>query len=131
MIALSILQPWAWLIVNGHKDIENRTWATKRRGDILIHAGKRWGREQRDDLAGVREMFPHLQIPDEFDLGGIVGAARIIDCVSEHPSRWFNGPFGFVLDQQRKSPHFVPYKGQLGFFAVPRASLVVTMDAAP
>ena len=24
-VALSIQQPWAWLIVEGHKDIENRT----------------------------------------------------------------------------------------------------------
>ena len=26
MKALSIRQPWAWLIVNGYKDVENRTW---------------------------------------------------------------------------------------------------------
>jgi len=32
MKALSILQPWAWLVVNGHKDIENRTWGTGFRG---------------------------------------------------------------------------------------------------
>jgi hypothetical protein len=28
MKALSLMQPWAWLMVNGHKDIENRNWAT-------------------------------------------------------------------------------------------------------
>ena len=39
MKALSIKQPWAWLIVNGFKDIENRTWRTKIRGEFLIHAG--------------------------------------------------------------------------------------------
>src|SRR5436189_5084024 len=39
MKALSVRQPWAWLIVNGYKDIENRDWATKRRGRIWIHAG--------------------------------------------------------------------------------------------
>ncbi len=37
---LSIRQPWAWLIVNGYKDIENRTWSTRFRGKVLIHAGK-------------------------------------------------------------------------------------------
>jgi hypothetical protein len=26
--AISICQPWAWLIVNGYKDIENRIWAS-------------------------------------------------------------------------------------------------------
>ena len=41
MKALSIMQPWAWLIVNGHKAIENRTWRCHVRGPILIHAGKK------------------------------------------------------------------------------------------
>jgi len=38
LTCLSVRQPWAWLIVNGHKDVENRTWSTQHRGDILIHA---------------------------------------------------------------------------------------------
>lgn len=28
MAALSIRQPWAWLVVQGYKDIENRDWPT-------------------------------------------------------------------------------------------------------
>src|SRR5216683_3431530 len=40
MKALSIQQPFAWLIVNGYKDIENRTWNTNYKGFVLIHAGK-------------------------------------------------------------------------------------------
>lgn len=35
MKALSIRQPWAWLIANGHKDIENRTWQEMR---DVVHA---------------------------------------------------------------------------------------------
>lgn len=46
MIALSIRQPWAWLILNGWKDIENRDWTTRVRGRILIHAAK--GGSRRD-----------------------------------------------------------------------------------
>jgi hypothetical protein len=34
--AISIRQPWAWLIVNGYKDIENRIWAAKLRGPVLM-----------------------------------------------------------------------------------------------
>jgi hypothetical protein len=30
--AISIRQPWAWLIVNGYKDVENRIWAANVRG---------------------------------------------------------------------------------------------------
>lgn len=38
MRVLSIRQPWAWLIVSGYKDIENRTWYTPYRGEIAVHA---------------------------------------------------------------------------------------------
>jgi hypothetical protein len=37
--AISIRQPWAWLIVNGYKDVKNRIWAANLRGRVLIHAG--------------------------------------------------------------------------------------------
>jgi hypothetical protein len=36
--ALSLRQPWAWAVVHGGKDIENRVWSTKFRGEFLIHA---------------------------------------------------------------------------------------------
>lgn len=115
MKALSILQPWAWLIANGHKDIENRVWRTNFRGAFLIHAGKRWGREQRDDLAQVRAAFPDIALPASFDLGGIIGSARIADCVEDYPSPWFNGPFGFVVADAAPLP-FQPCRGMLSFF---------------
>lgn len=38
--ALSIKQPWAWLIVHGIKDIENRHWRTKFHGRFFVHASK-------------------------------------------------------------------------------------------
>lgn len=120
MKTLSILQPWAWLIVNGHKDIENRTWSTKLRGRFQIHAGKKWGPEQIEDLAGVRERFPALLLPDQYDLGGIVGTATITDCTFDHVSPWFNGPYGFALADAAPEP-FRAYRGQLGFFDAPTA----------
>lgn len=122
MKALSILQPWAWLIVHGHKDIENRSWPTRFRGRFLVHAGKKWGREQEEDLARVRSQFPHLVIPDRFDVGGIVGAATITDCVNDSASPWFVGEWGFVLSDAATCP-FVPYRGQLGWFDIPRVVL--------
>ena len=38
MKILSIRQPWAHLITQGSKDIENRSWPTKYRGAFLVHA---------------------------------------------------------------------------------------------
>ncbi len=50
MKALSIMQPWAWLIVNGHKDIENRNWPTRFRGPVYIHAGKKIDGDAASDV---------------------------------------------------------------------------------
>ena len=41
MKALSLRQPWASLIANGHKTIETRTWRTRYRGPLAIHASMR------------------------------------------------------------------------------------------
>ncbi len=41
MRALSLHQPWASLIAEGVKTIETRSWATKYRGPLAIHAAKR------------------------------------------------------------------------------------------
>ena len=79
-LALSIQQPWAWLIVNGHKPVENRDWPTRLRGTIGIHAGKKFDREGYDF---VRRHFPRIRMPDPeaFERGGVVGGAVLMDCV--------------------------------------------------
>jgi hypothetical protein len=113
-LALSIRQPWAWLIVNAGKDIENRTWPTRFRGPVLIHASKAWRWQEKEDRDRVIFSFG-IAIPETLPLGGIVGEARIVDCVEDYSSRWFNGPFGFVLTDV-KPVDFVPCRGALGFF---------------
>lgn len=40
MKAITIRQPWASLIAAGVKTIETRSWSTKYRGPLAIHAGK-------------------------------------------------------------------------------------------
>lgn len=113
-IALSVQQPWAWLIVNGYKDIENRSWGTRRRGETLIHAGKKIDAEGYN---WIEEEMPDILLPDSFEVGGIVGSVRIVDCVEKSASRWFFGPFGFVLADARRLP-FMRTRGHLGFFPV-------------
>ena len=116
MKALSIQQPWAWLIVNGYKDVENRTWRTKFRGKFLVHASKRYDKEGE---AWVRKNFPKIPLPakDELPMGGFVGIAYMKDCVSCSKSRWFSGPIGFTLERARSTP-FKSINGALGFFNV-------------
>jgi hypothetical protein len=118
---ISILQPWAWLIVNGHKDIENRDWPTRFRGRILIHAGKKLSRRAHEEDRDYFAEEHGIQLPafEAMPLGGIVGSATVTDCVREHPSRWKMADcWGFVLKDQRVRP-FVSYRGQLGIFRVP------------
>lgn len=114
MKVISIRQPWAWLIIKGFKDIENRTWGTEIRGPVLIHASKTFDQEGYDF---VKDFSPEIEMPaiDEFPKDGIVGGAVLTDCVQESESRWFQGPFGFVFQFPRESD-FYPLKGQLGFF---------------
>jgi hypothetical protein len=132
MLALSIRQPWAWLIVNGWKDIENRTWSTKVRGRILVHAGKGMSPREYDDAYDFATGQGRLDLellPTYDDLakqrGGIVGSVDIVDCVRQSDSRWFVGDFGFVLRDAQVWP-FMPCTGKLGFFEVdPRPVAVV------
>lgn len=124
MKALSINQPWAWLIVNGYKPVENRDWDTKYRGDFLIHAGKNFDEEA---LWFIEDNFPNIELPKGEDwasmMGGIVGKARLINTVhvrdkhlvTQKDKPWFFGEYGFILDGA-KPCELKPCKGALGFF---------------
>ncbi len=120
MKALSIQQPWAWLIVNApievRKDVENRSWWTDFRGEFLVHAGKTF---DADGYDWIRHTFPEITMPapDAFERGGIVGKATLTDCVPHSTSRYFFGPFGFML-ANAEPLLFRPLRGQLGFFDV-------------
>lgn len=113
--ALSVQQPWAWLIVNGFKNVENRDWPTKVRGWIGIHAGMKF---DHDGYQWVRAEFPQIELPlrlEGFERGGIVGRARLVDCVQDMDSPWFSGRYGFVLANAEPLA-LMPCRGMLGFF---------------
>jgi hypothetical protein len=124
MKALSIRQPWAYLVANGIKTVENRTWKSKFRGQFLVHAS------QKIDPEGIEDFIAFLgendePIPEEVYLtGGVVGMAEIVDCsddpggLNEEDAEWFEGPYGFLLRNARPLP-FHPAKGQLFFFELP------------
>ena len=135
MLALSIRQPWASLILKAGKDIENRCWPTKVRGRVLIHAAKGMTRAEHEDaidfavgaiiatprkdartrIVTLRELGFAFE---DLTRGGIIGSVEIIDCVAASDSPWFMGEFGFLLRDPQPLP-FTPWKGQLGFFDVP------------
>ena len=113
--ALSVRQPWAWLIVSGLKDVENRPRRTHYRGPLLIHAGLSLDSYTEENVAWLNSKFG-VRIPVKLDTGGIVGIVDVVDCVDSHKSRWFNkGNFGWVLANPRRLI-FWPCKGALGLF---------------
>ena len=124
-VALSIRQPWAHLIIYAGKDIENRTWTSRVRGRVLIHASKTMSRQDYEECAMFCSGLPEGTFPNDFffptfdelqsKLGGIVGVMHIDDCVAKSDSPWFCGPYGFVIDGAGELD-FQPCKGQLGFF---------------
>ena len=142
MKALSIRQPWAFMIVRPDlvgtverasafaageiKDIENRTWPTNFRGRVLIHASKGMTRDEWDDAwyfyanifdSPETEFMKRLTFHN-IERGGIVGSVEIVDCVTRYDSSWFMGIYGFVLRNPIVLP-FRPCRGALGFFDVP------------
>ena len=72
MKAITIKQPYATLIAEGLKEYEFRTWKTKYRGDILIHAGKGVDKD-------AMKRFAHLNL--EYPSGCIIAKATLADCV--------------------------------------------------
>lgn len=113
MKALSIQQPWAWLIVNGPKDIENRTWYTPFRGRVYVHAGKK---ALYTSTVPDWERFDAQYWASRPGLGAIVGEVDIVDCVKASDSPWFQGPYGFVLANPVAYAEPIPCRGRLGFF---------------
>lgn len=88
MKAVSTKNPWAYLIALGIKDIENRTWQTRYRGKIYIHASAKIVKPEfsvEQSLAISNRIAPEEFMPIQ---SAIIGEAEIIDCVINHPSIW-------------------------------------------
>ena len=72
MKALTIKEPWASLIINRYKKYEFRSWKTKYRGKILIHAGMSLEKD-------AAKRFSEYNL--EYYKGAIIGEATITDCI--------------------------------------------------
>jgi hypothetical protein len=118
MKVIVIRQPWAWLIVHGFKDIENRSWATRYRGTLLIQASASRPTKCKLEEDTLFARKRGVKLPDEFERGGIVGMVQLDDCITKSRSKWFEGPIGWVLSKPKKLK-FIPLKGQLGLFDPP------------
>jgi hypothetical protein len=125
--ALSIAQPWTFLLSHGYKDVENRDWTTRYRGPVLLHAGQKMDEDFFLDQGLHYPTWKRLPcgLPDnapaykrDYERGGIVGIATLVDVVEYSTSPWFRGAYGFVFENARPLP-FVKVRGSLGLFSVP------------
>ncbi|MGQ2966118.1 ASCH domain-containing protein [Methylophilus sp.] len=138
--ALSLKQPFAWLIANGYLLVDDRSWGTQYRGPILIHASK-----------GLYEAYyQHIRsntdvpIPDrdKLEYGGVVGIADLVLCskpgqlpagISREQRAHFGGVhqeyYGFLFAQARPLP-LMPCAGKLGIFEIDTDKLLAAPPAA-
>jgi len=126
MIALTIKQPWAWLIFHAGKDIENRNWKTSFRGRFAVHTSGRVSfKEYEDAIFYVQDFISEeiaFKIPDytESENGVILGTVELTDCVNSSNSDWFCGDYGFVLARPELLKVSILCKGNQMFWEVPK-----------
>jgi len=107
MKALTVRQPWAWLIIHGYKTAEYRSWRTSYRGPLAILAGLAL------DEAGIDEAgLLGITLPDEVDTGGVIGYVELTDITGQP------GDYTWHLRNPQPSP-FRPMRGGLGILTIP------------
>ena len=136
MKVLSVRQPWAWALIHGGKDVENRTWRTSYRGPLAIHAGSRfdmskaeWHNLSVSPTIGEpwHSMARGYNAQSDHVLGAIIGIVDLVDCLPswQCDSPWKADPDYFCWKVANPRALEVPVliKGQLGLFDVPDALL--------
>lgn len=125
---LTLKQPWASLVVEGHKEIETRSWETKYRGELYIHASSKF---YFGDLELCRiDRFFKEAIPDPTKVitGAILGKVTLVDCVRTETldgkiskkekafGDYSPGRFAWILENPQQITAF-PQRGALGIWS--------------
>ena len=126
MKALSIRQPFVDAILAGHKTVEVRGHAIRHRGDLLLHASRRFGRDERERLGLIRARGIDLPDPEPASLGALVGIAQLVDCRRMTDADWeaaltdpVEGDYwAWELAEPERFPAPLPYRGRLFVFDV-------------
>lgn len=129
MKALSVKQPWAWLICRGIKDIENRTWFTRYHGDLLIHASLELDDKAWDYIHGrvdddIWAMMWDTEFINNLPRGAIVGQVMLtrimnpVEARMRYQTKWAVGPYCWHLTNAWRFARPITYKGRLRLFEV-------------
>jgi hypothetical protein len=139
MRGLTLKEPWASLLVAGHKRIETRSWRTHYRGLVAIHASK--SADVVKVPRAIEFMFHEAGIPmpegwpvkkEEYPLGRIIAVGRLVDCRRMTPeliqaqSRmelqfgdWRPGRWAWYFEEMRRTTDQIEWVGALSVWKVP------------
>jgi hypothetical protein len=142
MWALTLLQPYAWMVIHGPKSIENRDWCNSILRELIaakepfaVHAGKECTRAYyAQAVEYARSQDPGLVVPPREQLvyGAILGKVTVDRIHSSEDwtpdRRWhMEGKHGWRLVERRPLLHPIPCNGKQGFWRVPE-ELVPMLD---
>jgi hypothetical protein len=120
---LTVKQPWAWSIVNGHKDVENRSFFIRYRGPVIIQSSARVSIADLSADAFWIEDETGLTLPADFTLGSIEGIVTLTDVVKNSPSQWANPDnYHWLLTNPVPLPEHA-LKGKLGLWDLQLSTL--------
>jgi hypothetical protein len=131
MKVLTIKEPFASLIKEGIKTIETRSWKTKYRGEIYIHASiSKDNFKNKDKQVRVKKLVSFLK-DDSMEYGNIICKCNLIDCIymnKEYIDRikdnkieylcghYEEGRYAWVLEIVEVLENPIPAKGRLGIW---------------
>ncbi|MDF2715762.1 MAG: 2-oxoglutarate dehydrogenase [Paenibacillus sp.] len=92
MKAITIIQPWATLIAIGAKHFETRSWPTKYRGPLAIHAGKKVDLEACEREPIKSALTGYLYTAKTLPTGVIVATCNLTECRKIRRTNGEDGP---------------------------------------
>ena len=139
--ATSSQQPFPSAIAQGKKTIELKTWATRYRGMIAIHAGKQWyggvklpGRVTEEKIQPIKNALKRMSMSGkiaDYPMGAIIAVARLVACrhltsdeykalQNEHRSdaAWEPSEYAWFFEDVRQLDTPIETRGYLGLFPV-------------
>lgn len=144
MKVISLWQPWASLVATGAKRIETRSWSTKYRGPLAIHAAKTKNAEidlmmhTRHVQGGLAPLVGKPLDPtgsswlgvkgEHLPWGAIIAICNLVDCIptDEFTQRQIKfeqffgdftpGRFGWILEDIKPLAEPIPAKGMQGLW---------------
>lgn len=133
MKTLTLLNPWATLLVAGIKTIETRSWRTNYRGWLAIHSSAKTKTKLQDLSLFGEFTFDYTKILDLCKFNGfIIASCKLVDVVpaesirdslssfERYAGNYKDGRFAWVLENIQRLPVPIPAKGRLGLWESPR-----------